>query len=113
MQVKEIIEFMDRTLNEGRYTQTLSGERSFKERAFAQWLKISEEVWELNEQLLGKFQGQRTSKKDKISDEHLQEEIADVILASIRLARLLDLDVEELLSKKMEKLQERFTQPNS
>lgn len=63
---------------------------------------------ELNEQLLGKFQGQRIAKKDKISDEKLEKEIADVILATVRLARLLDLDVEKILKEKMEILEKRF-----
>jgi NTP pyrophosphatase (non-canonical NTP hydrolase) len=45
---------------------------------------------------------------DKISDEKLENEIADVILSTIRLARMMDLDVNEILKNKMEILKERF-----
>jgi NTP pyrophosphatase (non-canonical NTP hydrolase) len=106
MNLKEITEFIDRTLDRWRYSS--SNKYSDRERAFAQWLKISEEVGELNEQVLWKFGWQRVAKKDKISDEKLKNEIADVIIATIRLARLMDLDVEELLKDKIEILKERF-----
>jgi NTP pyrophosphatase (non-canonical NTP hydrolase) len=106
MDIKEISEFMDRTLDMGKYP--VSEWYSDRERVFAQWLKISEEVGELNEQVLWKFGWQRIAKKDKISDEKLKNEIADVIIATIRLARLMDLDVEELLKDKIEILKERF-----
>jgi len=38
----------------------------------------------------------------------LENEIADVILATVRLGRLLDMDIEKLLGKKMEILKDRF-----
>ena len=106
MDIKELSKFIDRTLDKWKYP---SAEwYSDRERAFAQWLKISEEVGELNEQILWKFGWQRTTKKDKISDEKLENEIADVILATIRLWRLLGLDIEKVLNKKMKILENRF-----
>jgi len=51
-------------------------------------------------------------KVDKFSDERLGDELADVIFSTIRLARLLDLDVDEILSKKMKILRERFEKEN-
>jgi NTP pyrophosphatase (non-canonical NTP hydrolase) len=45
---------------------------------------------------------------DKISDEKLENEIADVIIATMRLARMMDLDVNELLKNKIEILKKRF-----
>jgi NTP pyrophosphatase (non-canonical NTP hydrolase) len=45
---------------------------------------------------------------DKISDEKLENELADVIFSTIRLARMMDLDVSEILKNKMEILKERF-----
>jgi len=45
---------------------------------------------------------------DKISDERLENEIADVIFSTIRLARMMNLDVNEILKNKMEILKERF-----
>lgn len=104
--MKKIIEFIDRTLNKWRYPN--APKYSMRERVFAQSLKISEEVGELHEQVLGKFGWQRTSKMDKISDKKLENEIADVILSAIRLWRLMDLDIQELLNNKIKILEERF-----
>lgn len=106
MNIKEISDFIDRTLNKWRYPT--AGDYSMRERAFAQNLKISEEVGELSEQILWKFWWQRLAKMDKISDEKLATEIADVILATTRLARLLDIDLEKVLKQKIEILKERF-----
>ncbi|HKL44004.1 MAG TPA: MazG-like family protein [Candidatus Absconditabacterales bacterium] len=106
MEIKEITDFIDRTLNKGRYP--VSKGYSDRERVFAQMIKISEETGELSEQVLGSFGGQRVEKKDKVSQEKLENELADVIFSTVRLARLMDLDIEELLAKKMEILKVRF-----
>jgi NTP pyrophosphatase (non-canonical NTP hydrolase) len=45
---------------------------------------------------------------DRISDEKLENEIADVVISSIRLARMMNLDVNKLLANKIEILKERF-----
>lgn len=106
MDIKQISDFIDRTLTKWRYPTAM--DYSIRERAFAQNLKISEEVGELSEQILWKFWWQRSGKIDKISDEKLKTEIADVIFVTIRLARLLDIDVEEILKEKIKTLKERF-----
>lgn len=108
MDLKEITEFIDRTLDRWRYP--VSEWYSNRERTFAQMLKVSEETGELSEQVLWRFGWQRISKKDKISDEKLKNEIADVILATIRLGRLLDMNIEKLLSEKIKILKDRFNQ---
>ncbi len=107
MNIKEISDFIDWTLDKWRYPT--SWNYSMRERSFAQMLKISEEVWELSEQVLWKFGGQRIEKIDKISDERLENELADVIFSTVRLARMMDLDVDEILKNKMEILKERFS----
>lgn len=106
MNLKEITEFIDRTLDKWRYS--IADEYSHRERVFSQMLKISEETWELSEQVLWKFWWQRTSKDHRISDEKFRNEIADVIFSTIRLARLMDLDIEDILKEKMEILRKRF-----
>jgi len=106
MNIKELSEFIDRALDEWRYPSSKG--YSMKERIFSQMIKISEETWELSEQVLWKFGWQRVAKQDKISDEKLENEIADVILTVIRLWRLLDLDIEKVLEKKIEILKDRF-----
>lgn len=108
--MKKIIEFIDRTLNKWRYPS--AQDYTMRERIFAWSLKISEEVGELHEQILGKFWWQRNTKTDKISDEKLKNEIADIILSAIRLWRLMDLDIQELLDNKIKTLEIRFSENN-
>jgi len=45
---------------------------------------------------------------DRISDEKLENEMADVIISTIRLARMMDSDVNKLLKNKIEILKGRF-----
>ncbi len=106
MGIKELSDFIDWTLNKWIYPT--SWDYSIRERCFSQTMKINEEVWELNEQVLWKFGWQRLEKMDKISDEKLKNELADVIFSTIRLARMMNLDVNEILNNKMEILKERF-----
>ncbi len=109
MEVKELSDFIDRTLTKGRYPAL---NYSIRERVFAQTLKISEEVWELSEQISWKFWWQRLDKVDKFSDEKLGDELADVILTTVRLARLLNIDMDKILKQKIEILRERFEKEN-
>ncbi len=106
MDIKEISDFIDWTLDKWRYPT--AKDYSIRERSFSQTMKINEEVGELNEQVLWKFGWQRLEKMDRISDEKLENEIADVIFSTIRLARMMDLDVSKILKNKMEILKERF-----
>lgn len=106
MEVKELSNFIDRTLNKWKYS--IGNKFSQIERVFSQMLKVSEETGELSEQVLWKFGWQRLDKMDKINDEKLSGEIADVILSTMRLARMLDIDIEKALVNKMEILKERF-----
>ncbi len=98
MNIKEISDFIDRTLTKWRYPT--AGDYSIRERAFAQNLKISEEVGELSEQILWKFWWQRLGKMDKISDKKLENELADAVFSTVRLARFLDIDMEEILKER-------------
>ena len=106
MEVKELIDFMQWTTWEGRYNYTV--EFSKKEQQFAQIIKIWEEYWELCEQVSGALWAQRKEKVERFSQEYLEDEFADVILATIRLACLMDIDIEKALKNKKEKLENRM-----
>lgn len=90
------------------YQAMIQTSTSQKELAFAQSLKISEELWELNEQLLGKFWLQRKEKADRFSDEKLAFELADIVLSVGLLAKELDMDLDQALEKKTNLLRKRF-----
>ena len=106
MKVKELVEFMQRTTWEGRYKHT--SEFTLRERQFAQMIKLGEEYWELCEQVSGALGAQRIEKADRFSQEFLEDEFADVIFATIRLACLMNVDIEKALENKKEKLLNRL-----
>lgn len=106
MEVKELIDFMKWTIWEWRYKHT--SDFSLRERQFAQMIKLGEEYWELCEQVSWALWAQRIEKADRFSQDFLEDEFADAIYAAIRLACLMDIDVEKALKKKKEKLINRM-----
>ena len=106
MEIKELVEFMERTTWLWRYKHT--SEFSKREETFAQVIKIGEEYGELCEQVLWDLWAQRKEKADRFSQEFLEDEMADVIYSTIRLACLMDIDIEKALKNKKEKLEKRM-----
>ena len=106
MEVKELVDFMQWTTWEGRYK--CKADLSLRERQFAQMTKLWEEYWELCEQVSGALWAQRIEKSERFSQEYLEDEFADVIYATIRLACLMDIDIEKALKNKKEKLLDRM-----
>lgn len=70
--------------------------------------KLTEEVGELNSQILIKHKMARQVKNDAYKDDDLSEELADVLITAFLLAKSLNIDVNEALSKKTDKITERF-----
>ncbi len=106
MEVAELVDFIQWTTWEGRYKHT--SEFTHRERQFAQMIKLGEEYWELCEQVSWALWAQRIEKADRFSEEYLEDEFADVIFATIRLACLMDIDIEKALENKKEKLLNRM-----
>lgn len=69
-------------------------------------LKMGEETGEVFEQVLSHHNIQR--KEKTINKEKIGEEIADVLLAGMVLAKSLNIDMEKELKNKMEKNKERL-----
>ena len=107
MEVKELVDFMQWTTTpEGRYK--CESDLNLKEKQFAQMIKLWEEYWELCEQVSWALWAQRIEKSDRFSQEYLEDELADVIYATIRLACLMNVDIEKALENKKEKLLNRM-----
>ena len=106
MDIKELVDFMERTIWDGRYKYTW--DFTLRERQFAQMIKLGEEYWELCEQVSGALWAQRLEKADRFSQEYLEDEFADVIYATIRLACLMNVDIEKALENKHIKLKNRM-----
>lgn len=106
MTLEEIIAFLDRTLSEG-WKKTFLRSKNKTERIFSQTLKISEEVGELSSEILWTLWFVRQEKLHKYTQESLMDEFADVVLATLRLARFMDIDIALALKNKMEKIKNR------
>jgi len=106
MEIKDIVDFMQWTIWEGRYKHTW--DFTLRERQFAQMIKLGEEYWELCEQVSWALWAQRLEKSERFSEENLWDEFANVIYATVRLACLMDVDIEKSLENKKEKLEDRM-----
>lgn len=106
MDIKELVDFMERTIWDGCYKHTW--DFTLRERQFEQMIKLGEEYWELCEQVSWALWAQRLEKSERFSEENLWDEFADVIYATIRLACLMDVDIEKALENKHIKLKNRM-----
>jgi len=107
---KELMEFIEWTLSSGgRWKWDPAREQDVTKRTFAQTIKLAEEVGELSSEILWHTWFARTEKLSKYSHETLKEEFADVVLATIRLARFMDIDIESAIKDKMAKIRERHS----
>ena len=106
MEMKELLDFVDRTLSEaGKWT--FSRDQDITKRILAQTIKLSEEMGELSSEILWHTGFVRQEKMARYSPETLKDEFADVIIVAIRLAKLMDIDIESALVQKMEKIKKR------
>jgi NTP pyrophosphatase (non-canonical NTP hydrolase) len=82
--------------------------QSEESRVFGRLAKLTEEVGELAAAVLAKYGYQRDSKLKDFDDEMLSHEVADVILTTLLLAKVLGIDVEAGLKGKISKVEKRF-----
>lgn len=105
MKIQEIMDFVSWTIDNLLIDETKK--LSEKEHILFQSIKISEEVGELSEQILWKYWITRAEKKDKYNSNNLEKELVDVIFSTLRLAKLLDVDIEKALKEKMDIIKNR------
>lgn len=79
-----------------------------EQRVFARTMKIVEELGELADEILTSMNLQRDSKIAKFSRQNIEDEFADVFGSLILLAEELNIDVEEVMKRKIEFTRERF-----
>jgi NTP pyrophosphatase (non-canonical NTP hydrolase) len=77
-------------------------------RTFARMMKLFEELGELSDELLSSMNLQRTQKVANYSHQNMEDELADVFASVFLLAIELDVDVEEILRRKIEFTKDRF-----
>lgn len=79
-----------------------------QQRVFARIMKIVEELGELSDEILTSMNLQRGSKIDKFSHQNIEDEFADVLASLVLLAVELDIDIEEVMKRKIEYTHKRL-----
>lgn len=112
MQLQEIITFIDRTISDqgkGNYQRSADMEK----RILSSTIKAQEEMGELSWEILGHLKLQRLDKLDRFTPETLQDEFADTLITIMRLGRMVGIDINDALEKRIKKLQERIQGSNT
>jgi len=72
-----------------------------EQRVLARTLKMMEELGELSDEILSSMKLQRASRVNEFSQEHLEEEFADVLSCVMLLGIELDIDIEKVIKQKI------------
>jgi len=84
-------------------------EFSHREQVLMQTVKVSEEFGELSDEILGSLGNQRKSKLEDKSPEAIGDEIADVLITVYILAKELDIDAWEAITRKVNKIRAKHS----
>lgn len=71
-------------------------------------LKLSEEFWELSNDVMSYLGHQRQEKLDSFNKENLWYEVVDVVIAALIVGKMTNINFEEAFEKKIEKILQRF-----
>jgi len=105
MELKELLKFIE--WESKRIKKHFGHGQNERERTLARTVKMSEEVGELCQEVLASFKNQRPEKMPGHSRDTLSEEFADVIITTLLLAEVMNIDIEKALAKKAEKIKGR------
>ncbi len=75
-------------------------------------VKLNEEVGELCNDILGILRLQRKAKLEKFDKRNIYSEFADVIITTIQLASVANVDIERAVHDKLIKIENRFKKEN-
>jgi NTP pyrophosphatase (non-canonical NTP hydrolase) len=106
MRFEQLLEFIkkeDRRLKDNFENYSDEGKR-----ALARTVKLSEELGELCDEVLGHNLMQRPEKLAKREVGNLSDEFADVIITALLLAETMGVDIEKALANKIEKIDKRY-----
>lgn len=102
MEFKEVQEFIDRV--QGRLkTRGPDPEKTL----LAHMAKLTEEVGELSSAILSHNSMQRDEKLEDHDPQNLPDEIADVLIVTLLIAKELEIDVGKALEGKIQKIESR------
>ncbi|MFA5887703.1 MAG: MazG-like family protein [Candidatus Nanoarchaeia archaeon] len=104
MELKQLLDFIE--LEDKRLQKTYNYPDEQK-RILARTVKVTEELGELSSEILASNSLQRKHKIDSHTREKLHEEVADVLITTLLLAKSLNVDVEKELEQKIDKIHKR------
>jgi NTP pyrophosphatase (non-canonical NTP hydrolase) len=81
------------------------------QKVFTRTMKVVEELGELSDAILSSKGLQRESKLLEFEDHHLEEEFADVLGSLLLLAAELNIDVEKVITEKIQFTKQRLEIP--
>lgn len=105
MEIKELLQFIDL---ENKRLKIRYPNLKERERVLVQTVKIAEELGELCNEVLASGGDQRKEKLVNHDRHTLQDEFADVVITTLLLAKLLDVDIQKALTDKIEKINKRY-----
>lgn len=82
--------------------------KNTEQRVFARTMKIMEELGELSDEILTSMNLQRNTKIAQFSHQNVEDEFADVLGSLILLAIELEIDVTEVMRRKIAFTRDRF-----
>lgn len=79
-----------------------------EQRIFARFMKLTEETGEMADEVLTSMNLQRESKIAEFSQQNVADELADVLASVILLANELEIDLDEIMRRKLKYTRQRF-----
>jgi len=105
MDLKELLKFIEiEDVRLNKYYPHADSEKM----VLARTVKLSEELGEFCEEVLAHNSLQRSQKMENHDKTALSEEFADVIITALLTAKSLNIDIEEALKNKVEKINKRY-----
>ncbi|OIP74166.1 MAG: hypothetical protein AUK08_02870 [Candidatus Pacebacteria bacterium CG2_30_36_39] len=92
----------------GEFLNTRWPLKDKNQQIFARTMKVVEELGELADEILTSMNLARDTKIAAFSRENMEDEFADVLGSLILLANELDIDVEQVMRKKLKFTRDRF-----
>ena len=106
MKFQKVLDFID--IENKRLKEKWVNDNDEDKYTLANMVKLNEEMGELSDAILSKMGHQRKEKLEDFDDSMIGKEIADVILATLVVAKSMNIDVEKSLENKINIINERY-----
>jgi NTP pyrophosphatase (non-canonical NTP hydrolase) len=105
MELKELLKFIEM---ENERIKNMYPNLDKEKIILAQTVKINEELGELYNEVLNHCSLQRKEKLGNANKRNIEEEVSDVLISTLLLARRMNIDIEKSLKEKINKINKRY-----